>query len=145
MSVDDLGLRFVVDENLARLGAAITLLRRDTGCFGRAQLSELLPLGIGDTEWIPIVAERGWVTITNDKRLRTRPAEATLAAEHGLRVIHLHGSAGFSTPWNQLVRLATRWDAIERALAKAEGAVWLSAQESALRVLRFEPGRPERA
>ena len=136
-------LRFVVDENLARLGRAMAGLRRDTACFGQPPIADVLPLGIVDTEWIPIVAERGWAVITNDKRLRTRPGEASLALECGLRVIHLHGAAGYRSPWDQLVRLATRWDAIEVALAKGTHP-WLSVQDSRLRLLGFEPGKPER-
>ena len=134
----------MVDENLVRLGRAMALVRRDTGCFGQHDLRDLLPQGIGDTQWIPIVAARGWVAITNDKRLRTRPAEAILGIEHKLRVIHLHGNVGNGSPWDQLVRLTTRWSAIEKALIGNAGPCWLSAQATGLRVLGFAPGSPER-
>lgn len=146
MAVTDLArVRFSVHENLVRLGKAMADLRRDTGCFGHGVLVELLPQGIGDTDWIPIVGDRGWVVITNDKRIRTRPAEAELAIAHRLRVVHLHGAVGSGAPWAQLVRLASRWDALEKALSHADGPVWLSVQASALRVLSFAPGSPERS
>src|SRR6185503_4003603 len=63
--------------------------------------------------------------ITNDRRLRTRPAEAELAIAHRLRVVHLHGEVGSQPPWNQLVRVATRWSNIADQQAKA-GPWWLS-------------------
>ena len=52
------------------------------------------PRGIADTDWIPTVGDRGWVMITHDRRLRTRPAEAELAIAHRLKVVHLHGKVG---------------------------------------------------
>lgn len=77
LRVDD--VVYVVDENLLRVGAGLVAVRKDTARFSREPVDELLPQGILDTEWIPIVGERGWVVITNDRRLRTRPAEAAMA------------------------------------------------------------------
>ena len=95
---------YVVDENLARLGNGIVAVRRDTARFSRAPVDELLPEGIADPEWIPIVGDRGWVVITSDRRLRTRPREAELAIAHKLKVVHLHGDIGTRPAWDQLVR-----------------------------------------
>ncbi|WP_440716920.1 hypothetical protein [Jongsikchunia kroppenstedtii] len=133
----------MVDENLARFGRAMTLLRKDTACFGRDPVADILPLGISDSDWIPIVGNRGWVAITSDRRIRTRPAEALLAVEHQLRVIHLHG-IGNTLPWDQMVRFASRWNSIENALADTSGPTWLAIQSNKMRTLNFEPGKPER-
>ena len=100
---------YIVDENLLSLGNAMVAARHDTARFSRPPVEELLPRGIADTEWIPIVGDRGWVMITNDRRLRTRPAEAELAIAHRLKVVHLHGKVGSQPAWDQLVRVATRW------------------------------------
>ena len=100
---------YIVDENLLSLGNAMVAVRHDTARFSRPPVEELLPRGIADTEWIPIVGDRGWVMITNDRRLRTRPAEAELAIAHRLKVVHLHGKVGSQPAWDQLVRVATRW------------------------------------
>lgn len=72
---------YVVDENLLRLGAGLVAVRKDTARFGRAPIDDILPLGILDTDWIPIVGRRGWIVITNDRHLRTRPVEAELAIQ----------------------------------------------------------------
>lgn len=75
--IDD--VRYVVDENLLSLGNGMVVMRRDTARFSRPPVKELLSRGILDTNWIPIVGDSGWVMITNDRRLRTRPTEAALA------------------------------------------------------------------
>ena len=135
---------YVVDENLARLGNGIVAVRRDTARFSRAPVDELLPEGIADTEWIPIVGDHGWVVIMSDRRLRTRPREAELAIAHKLKVIHLHGDIGTRPAWDQLVRLTTRWEAVGRQSAN-EGPWWLSLRRDRAVVLPYEPGAPERA
>ena len=138
-------IRFVVDENLLGLGRALTHLRRDVALVGEAPLSELLPAGILDSTWIPIMGERGWTMITNDGRVRTRPTEARLAVEHGLRIIHLHGSAGHQPAWQQAIRLLTRWDRVEKQLLETPtGPMWISVRASQVQVMQYDPGGIER-
>jgi hypothetical protein len=103
VALDD--VRYIVDENLLSLGNGMVVLRRDTARFSRPPVEELLPLGISDPQWIPIVGDRGWVIITSDRRLRTRPGEAELAITHKLKVVHLHGAIGTKPAWDQLVEL----------------------------------------
>lgn len=143
LQIDD--VVYVVDENLLRLGAGMVAVRKDTARFSRAPVDELLPQGILDTEWIPIVGDRGWVVITNDKHLRTRPVEAELAIIHRLKVVHLHGKVGGQSAWNQLARIVSRWPSIERQHEKApKGPWWLSARSSGTAVMNFAPGTVER-
>lgn len=82
-TLDD--VRFVIDENLLRLAKGVARIRRDTAAFSVPPVEELLPSGILDTEWIPVVGERGCAVITRDRRLRTRPVEASLAITHKLK------------------------------------------------------------
>jgi hypothetical protein len=135
---------YVVDENLLRLGNGIVAVRRDTARFSRPPVRELLYAGILDPDWIPVVGDRGWVVITSDKRLRTRPAEASLPITHKLKAVHLHGDIGTRPAWEQLVRLTTRWEAVSRQAA-IEGPWWLSLRRDRAVVLPYEPGAPERA
>lgn len=134
---------YVVDENLLRLGNGFVALRRDAACFSRPPVHELLPTGVLDPDWIPVVGDRGWVVITSDKRLRTRPVEASLALTHKLMVVHLHGDIGTRPAWEQVRRLTSRWDAVERQTAVA-GPWWLSLRRDRAVVLPFEPGATER-
>ena len=136
---------FVVDENLLRLGKGVVAIRSDTARFSESPVDELLPQGIDDPDWIPVVGDRGWVVITNDRRIRTRPHEAQLAIDHKLKVVHLHGKIGNAAAWDQLIRITTRWEAVERQVKQEpEGPWWLSLQASTARVKRFEPGKAER-
>jgi hypothetical protein len=123
VGIDD--VKYIVDENLLSLGNGMQAVRGDTARFSRTPVEELLPRGIADTAWITIVGDRGWVMITNDRRLRTRPAEAQLAIAHRLKVVHLHGKVGSQPPWEQLVRVATRWSNIADQQNKP-GPWWLS-------------------
>jgi hypothetical protein len=137
---------YIVDENLLRLGNGLVAVRNDTARFSRPPVDELLPRGITDPEWIPIVGNRGWVVITNDRRLRTRPQEAQLAITHKLKVIHLHGEVGSRPAWEQMVRVATRWGSIEdQQAATPEGPWRLSLRRNRAVVMHFAPGAMERA
>lgn len=138
------GVRFVIDENLLRMAKGVVRVRRDTAVFSSPPVEEVLPSGILDTEWIPVVGARGWVVITSDRRLRTRPSEAELAIAHKLKAVHLHG-LGERSSWDQLVRLASRWADIEKQVEREpDGPWWLSLRPRSSRVLRFEPGVVER-
>jgi hypothetical protein len=142
LEVDDVA--YVVDENLLRLGAGLVAVRRDTARFGRPPVDDMLPPGVLDTDWIPIVGDHGWVVITNDKHLRTRPVEAELAIAHKLKVVHLHGKVGGQTAWAQLTRIVARWPAIENQHGKApEGPWWLSVRSSGVAAMSFAPGSVE--
>ncbi len=136
-------VKYVVDENLLSLGNGMVAVRRDTARFSRAPVEELLPRGILDTDWIPIVGDRGWVMITNDRRLRTRPVEAQLAIAHRLKVVHLHGKIGNQPAWDQLIRLATRWSDVADQQPK-EGPWWLSLRMGPPQLIGFDPGTVER-
>ncbi|ORV90762.1 hypothetical protein AWC11_12060 [Mycobacterium interjectum] len=144
VTLDD--VRYVVDENLMGLGNGMVALRRDTARFSLAPVDALLPAGILDPDWIPIVGDRGWVLITVDRRLRTRPYEATLAVRHKLKVVHLHGTIANKPPWAQMVRLATRWPSIENHVNRSpEGPWWFSVRRGGVTEMRFMPGSAERA
>lgn len=91
-------------------------LRNDIALVGQEPVADALPIGIHDSNWIPILGSRGWVMITNDQRIRTRPSEAALAVENGLKVVHLHGRVGNQSAWQQAIRLFSRWEAIDNHL-----------------------------
>lgn len=142
LGVDD--VRYVVDENLLSLGNGMAALRRDTARFSRPPVDELLPRGINDPDWIPIVGDRGWVIVTSDKRLRTRPLEAELAIAHKLKVVHLHGNIGTKPAWDQMVRIATRWSSIQNHVNRTpDGPWWLSVRRNGVAVMQFAPGAVE--
>lgn len=137
MELDD--VRFFVDENTLALGKAIAGLRKDTALIGRPPVDQFVGLGMQDVEWIPLVASRGWVVITIDHHLRTRPHEAALAHEHGLKCVNLRG-AGNLDRWSQLVRLAIHWEAVEQFIKeRTDGPWWLSLTKNARHEYPYKP------
>ncbi len=133
-------VRFVVDENTLAIGKVMADLRGDTAYIGAAPIAELLPRRSTDRQWIPIVAEHGWIVVTNDHRLRTRYLEATLAQRHGLRAVNMK-SVGHRDAWSQLVRLTKHWQAVERHIEDhPDGPWWLSLTDRGHRVLPYQPG-----
>ena len=135
-SLDD--VRFIVDENTLALGRAIARLRNDVAVIGEPPVDDLLRRGMDDVDWIPLVAARKWVVITIDHHLRTRPHEATLAAQHGLMCVNLRG-AGNLNRWDQLVRLTRNWDAVEKFVeGRPTGPWWLSLTKAGSREYEYK-------
>jgi hypothetical protein len=132
------GVQFFVDENTLALGRVIAQLRDDVAVIGEPPIDHLLRRGMDDVEWIPIVAARGWVVITIDHHLRTRPHEAMLAAQYGLKCVNLRG-AGNLRRWDQLVRLIRHWSAVETFMEKRPaGPWWLSLTSSGHREYEYK-------
>ena len=81
MPVSTVGdVRFVFDEDSRGFGLAVARLRPDMACVGSEPVADLLPLGMLDPEWIPEVAQRGWVITKNWHRVRAqeyRPGSVT--------------------------------------------------------------------
>lgn len=96
-AVDLAWVRFYVDEQLAGLGLGLMALRSDVVVASHPPIADFPR---DDPDWIPEVAAHGWVVITNDKHIRTRPGEAEVALQTGLHCVHL------APP----VRAAVRWD-----------------------------------
>lgn len=132
---------FVFDENLMGLAKGLAQLRDDAAVFGDTTLERIIPCGTLDADWIQEVGDRGWVVITNDRRLRTRPLEAPVAIDHRLKVVHLHGEVGSQRPWRQAERLLTHWQKVELQISTTpEGPWWLSLEAKRVRTLAFQPG-----
>lgn len=78
---------YFADENA--LGIAKILARRGRVDFlypGHPDLPEV-PLGALDLDWMPIVGASGFIAITRDRRIRTRPAELDAYITHGIRSV----------------------------------------------------------
>lgn len=137
-------VRFVFDEDSRGFGLWLARLRRDMACVGSPPVDELLPLGILDPDWIPVVAERGWIAITKNHRIRTQPTEASLAVKHGLRVACLMEPNRNADRWDFSRAVFRHWDAIDE-LSTRTGATWLAVQSDRTRMRPFAPGTPERS
>jgi len=119
----DVPIRFYVDESLMGLAKAMPILRPDTTGCGQPRGHHGILASTLDPVWIPIVAKQGWITIGADKKLRTRPGEATLLLRHALRVIRLAPRNSLSN-WGYLRMLVDHWDDIEKYIEDRPTGPW---------------------
>jgi hypothetical protein len=84
-----------------------------------------------DREWIPIVAQRGWVAITRDSNIMDHVSLLEMIQEFGLRLIALSGKDG-SEPWGQMEIILSHWREIE-ALHDRNGPLLMVATRTSLR------------
>lgn len=133
-------IRYFVDEDLAGVGLSLMAARNDVVLGSHEPVKHLVPAK--DSDWIPVVARFGWVVLTNDKHIRTRPHEAPVADQHGLRCAHVAPSARDANRWDFVRLIASRWDSIA-ALLDRQGPIWLSVTSRRVRELpyRSEPPR----
>jgi hypothetical protein len=122
MTPDPRALQFYVDESALGIGKTLAAARRDTIHVGHSLIPEC-PLGVPDTEWMPIVAARDLVVIGRDKRIRSRPEELRHLKAAGLRVFRIGGKRDLST-WDWLTRLVRHWDHIDEIVRTRGSGPW---------------------
>ena len=88
-----------------------------------------------DTEWIPIVAEAGWLIVTRDSRIQDHRAEVAAVRDNNAKMVALSGRDATGT-WNQLEVVFSQWRAIE-PLADRDGPFIYAATRSGLRSVDF--------
>jgi PIN like domain len=88
------------------------------GIDGLPRPASPIQTGAKDDQWIPIVASQGWIVITKDRHMRTRPHEVKLIRTSAARHVRLIGPTRKHnmTKWEQLQLVASRWEAIESLL-----------------------------
>lgn len=126
--------RFFVDENDLALGKALDAERGDVVYPGHPDLPEV-PRAALDDEWLPVVAEKGLVVITRDKKIRYRPAEKRAWIDHGVRGFVLTGKSSQTTADSQAI-LGRHWPIIEAAVDGEPVGPWMrSVTEREVRVI----------
>lgn len=133
MVADPRPIRYFVDESLMGLAKALPILRPDvTGC-GHPRGAHGIVAGTKDLDWISVIAERGWITIGRDAKLRTRPEEAVAVRSARLRIVRLGGRRDLSS-WGYASLLVRRWDDIEEfSTANPDGPWFLRVTSSGVR------------
>lgn len=78
---------YFADENALGMAKILRRSGRDDVLHpGHPDLPDV-PLGARDLEWMPVVGVAGFIVITRDRRIRTRPAELSAYREHGIRSV----------------------------------------------------------
>lgn len=90
--------------------------RADVVFPGHLLLPEI-PRGSTDNDWMTVVGRLGWIVLTRDRRIRTRPAELEAYRASGIRSVWMGGkhdhsphdlAAMFLRHEPRLLQLATR-------------------------------------
>ncbi len=132
MTTRPAAVRFYVDADLLGLGKLLGSLRNDTtypGDPGAAlHKRERPPCPISspavlDADWIPVVAERGWLIITRDSRIMENRAEITAIKENNARMVALN-QRDAQSKWGQLEVFMTQWRRIDALTTEAGPFIW---------------------
>jgi hypothetical protein len=114
---------YFTDENILGLGKLLRRSGRDDVLFpGHDDLPEV-PLGMLDPDWMPIVAERGLIVVTRDRRIRTRPAELRVYREHGIRSVWI-GAKQDLGPHAQVELFLKHESRLQREITKRGPGPW---------------------
>lgn len=84
-------VRYFADENA--LGMARLLIRAgrtDVVHPGHPHIPEI-PRGCDDVDWLRISGQRGWIVLSRDRRIRSRPAELGAHRDFGVRSVWFGG------------------------------------------------------
>jgi predicted nuclease of predicted toxin-antitoxin system len=100
------------DENL---GKQLALGLRGFG-EDAIHLTEVFAKGTPDEEWLPFVAEKGYILFTLDKRIRRSPLEKALIKKHKIGAFFLMGKT--MSRWNYIRQIVRAWHKIETVVEK---------------------------
>jgi hypothetical protein len=76
-----------------------------------------------DADWIPVIADCGWLIITRDSRIVENYAEIAAVREYNAKMIALN-QRDAQTKWGQLEVFMTQWRRIDALAAEPGPFVW---------------------
>jgi hypothetical protein len=110
-------VRFYLDADLLGLAKLLVQVRYDVtypgdpgGVLQRRKRPPcpVMDPAAPDTEWIPEVAARGWLIVTQDSHLQDRRVQIAAVREHGARMVAFTGRHAGGT-FDQLEAFITQW------------------------------------
>lgn len=140
-------VRFYFDEDVLKLAHTIARLRYDCTYPGdpgveihkHARPPCPIAKGTKDPIWLPQVTEWGWLIISRDHKIRSRPRELQAVRDSGARMVALSGPDAGNT-WTQLELLMRSWREIERLQAEEPGPFIHLASRSGVRPIDLSTG-----
>ncbi len=135
-----MAIRFYLDADLLGVGKILADLRPDVtypgdpggrGVDGLERPPCPIQPGDKDVDWIPHVAQAGWVIISRDRHIQHRPAERAALIDAGARMFRLDARRGLNK-WQQLEIIVTQWRRFDE-LAALPGPWLYAATRTALR------------
>jgi PIN like domain len=115
--------RWFIDENLLKVGRALAQVRVDVVYPGHPKLPQI-PRRTLDDQWLPIVGQAGWVVITRDRRIRSRPVQRERFEAHNVRAFCITGKTEM-TDWAKLSLLVRQWPAMESQVEALAKGPWM--------------------
>lgn len=118
------GVRFCFDADIRGLGMLLSRIRSDVtypGDPGGEVHRRFRPpcvvtdVSTPDDVWIPQVTEQGFLIVTRDRHIRTRPREIAAVRGYGARMVALTAAEATNT-FNQLEVVMCRWRDITTCL-----------------------------
>jgi hypothetical protein len=111
-------VRFYVDADLLGLAKVLCHARDDWFTYpgdpggNRRPPGPITTAQTPDRVWIPQVAEMGWVAITKDRKIKSRPDERAAVMGSSARHVTLVGKQALGV-WLQLEIVMSRWRKIQ--------------------------------
>jgi hypothetical protein len=111
-----MAIRYYFDADILGVAKLIVQARNDATYPGDPGDSIRPPCGIlpstKDYEWIPAVAGNGWITITRDRHIMSRPTELAAVTDNEARIVCLDARHEL-TKWLELEIIVMQWRRIE--------------------------------
>jgi hypothetical protein len=135
-------VRYYIDADILGLAKVLTPLRGDItfpGDPGATIYKRTRPpcpitgTETLDTDWLPIVAARGWLVITRDHNIRENIAERRAVRESGTKMVALAGRDAV-TKWGQLELVMSNWTRIEELAAQIGPFIYLAGRNGLRRL-----------
>lgn len=130
---------YFADENTLGLGKLLQRRGRDDVVFPGHEELPAIPRGTDDLDWLPIVGERGFIVLSRERRIRSRPAELRAYHEHGVRSVWI-GAKQDLGPTQQLDLFLRHESRLQREIVKLGPGPWaLALGPTGLRPLNLRP------
>ena len=96
---------------------AVKLVRHDNPVW----LEDVFPLNtsIGETEWMPVIGDYGWLTVMRDMRVLTRPQERRAVSTSNLGCFNFNYKKNKSR-WQTLQLVCSTLDEMEEKFANTQ-------------------------
>lgn len=131
------GPAYFTDENALGLGKLLRRAGREDVLYPGHDALPDVPTGTVDLAWMPVIAGRGLIVLTRDRRIRSRPAELRAYWDLGLRSVWI-GAKQDLGPHDQLEVFLRYEDRLRREILKRGAGPWaLALSPSGVRPLRL--------
>jgi hypothetical protein len=125
-------VRIYIDADLLGLGKIIAALRNDVtypgdpGALIHKRQRPPCPIttpAVLDTDWIPQVAQLGWLIVTRDSKIIDNRNEISAIRENNAKMVALNRRDA-STKWGQLEVFMTQWRRIDELASQPGPFIW---------------------